>query len=140
MENIVKQGVVTNQQSEWSKNTLRIIKGSLFAIILSIILLFIFGLLLTYTEISENTIVPVVTTVVGISILIGSTISSRKIRKNGLVNGGLVGLIYVVILYLSSSLCITSFSLTISSFVMLGVGTVTGMIGGIIGVNLNRKS
>jgi len=104
-ENIIKTNVIT-EESEIKKNAIRIIKGSLFSILLSLILLLIFALLLTYTELSETTIIPVVLTVVGISILVGSTISTRTIKKNGLLNGGIVGLIYIITLYLASSLCI----------------------------------
>lgn len=137
-DNIVKPNIII-EESEWKKNIIRILKGSAFAIVLSIIMLFIFALLLTYTNISESTIMPVTLTITGISILIGSTISTRKIKKNGLVNGGIVGLIYIIILYLSSSLCLSGFSLSSNSFIMLAVGVITGIIGGIIGVNLNKK-
>ena len=137
-ENIIKPNII-KEGSENSKNIFRILKGSIFAIILSLILLLIYAMLLTYTELSESTMVPVIITITGISILIGSTISTIKIRKNGLLNGSLVGLIYVIALYLASSICLTGFLLTPNSFIMLIVGVVTGMIGGIIGVNLNKK-
>ena len=133
-----KDNIIT-EESELKKNLLRIIKGSVFSIILSIILLLIFAMLLCYTNLAESTMVPVVLVITGISILIGGMISTKTIRKNGLLNGGLVGLIYIIILYLVSSLCITGFSLTLNSFIMLLTGTIAGMIGGVIGVNLNKK-
>lgn len=133
-----KDNIIT-EKSELRENSVRIIKGSIFAIIISFILLLIFAMLLCYTNLSENTIKPVVLVITGISILIGSMISTRKIRKNGLLNGSLVGFIYIVILYLVSSLFLAGFSLTFNSFIMLLVGIVTGIIGGIIGVNLNKK-
>ena len=130
---------VNIEQSEFRLNTIRIIKGSILAILISVILLFIYATILTYTDIQETTMLPVILTVVGISILTGSMISVRKIRKNGMLNGAIVGLIYIIILYLSSSMCLVGFSLTLNSFVMLIVGIITGIIGGIIGVNINRK-
>ncbi len=133
-----KDSIITDE-SEFKKNSIRIIKGSLFAVIASAILLLIFAVLLCYTNLSENTMLPVILVITGISILIGSMISTRKIRKNGILNGGMVGLIYIIILYLISSLFLAGFSLTFNSFIMLVVGIVTGMIGGIIGVNTNRK-
>lgn len=135
-ENITKASITT-EDSEFKKRSLCIIKGCAFAIIISIILLTIYALLLTYTSISETTITPVVLTITGISILIGSTISSRKIKKNGLIYGGAVGAIYIIILYLASSLCLTGFSLTLNSFIMLAVAIITGIVGGIIGVNMH---
>lgn len=134
-QNNVKSNIVM-EDSEFKKKSLCILKGCAFAIIISIILLTVYALLLTYTKVSESTITPVVLTITGISILIGSTISSRKIKKNGLMYGGLVGAIYIIFLYFASSLCITGFSLTLNSIIMLAVGIITGIAGGIIGVNM----
>ena len=133
-----KDNIIT-EESELKKNSVRIIKGSIFAIITSAILLLIFAVLLCYTNLSESTMLPVILVITGISILIGSMMSTRKIRKNGILNGGMVGFIYIIVLYFVSSLFLAGFSLTFNSFIMLIVGIVTGMIGGIIGVNTNRK-
>lgn len=137
-ESILKANITT-EESEMKKKIMAIIKGCLFAIILSIILLTIYALLLANTTISENTIMPVVLTITGISILIGGTISSRKMKKNGLIYGGIVGLVYVLTLYLASSISIVGFSLSVNSFMMLAVGVITGIIGGIIGVNMQAR-
>ena len=118
------------------KNSIKIIKGSIIAIILSLILLTIYAILLSYTTISENTMVPVIITITGISILIGSSISSMHIQKQGMLNGALVGLIYMLLLYILSSILLSSFELNLKSVIMIIVGIVTGMIGGIIGVNM----
>ncbi len=118
------------------KNIIRIIKGSVFSILITLILLFIYAILLTSTNIPESTMSVVVITITGISILIGSSISSFKIKKRGIVNGGLVGLIYIITIYLISSIALMGFSMNITSIIMLIVAIVIGMIGGIIGVNL----
>ena len=133
-----KDNIIT-EESELKKNSIRIIKGSIFAIITSTILLLIFAGLLCYTSLPESTMLPVILVVTGISILIGSMISTRSIRKNGILNGGMVGLIYIIILYLISSLFLAGFNITFNSFIMLIIGIITGMIGGIIGVNTNKK-
>lgn len=133
-----KDNIIT-EKSEFKKNLVRIIKGSIFSIITSAILLLIFAVLLCYTSLSENTMLPVILVVTGVSILIGSMISTRKIRKNGILNGGIVGIIYIIVLYLISSLFLAGFYLTFKSFIMLIIGIITGMVGGIIGVNTNRK-
>ena len=118
------------------KNIIRIIKGSVFSILITLILLFIYAILLTSTNIPESTMSVVVITITGISILIGSSISSFKIKKRGIVNGGLVGFIYIITIYLISSIALMGFSMNITSIIMLIVAIVIGMIGGIIGVNL----
>ena len=85
---------------EVNKNLIRVIKGSIFAIIISLILLLIYACLLTCTNLAETTMVPVVITISAISILIGSSISSFKIKKQGMLNGALVGLIYILFIYI----------------------------------------
>ena len=119
-----------------NQNVIRVIKGSGFAIIISLILLLIYASLLTTTDISETTITPVVIIVSGISILIGSSISSFKIKNQGMLNGALVGLIYMVLIYLLSSILLTGFTMNLKSIIMILVGMMAGMVGGIIGVNL----
>ena len=118
------------------KNSIKILKGTIISIILSIILLTIYAILLSYTSISENTMVPVIITITGISILIGSSISSMHIKKQGMLNGALVGLIYMLTIYILSSIFLSSFELNMNSIIMIAVGIITGMIGGVIGVNM----
>ena len=127
---------VSKEDISKEKNSIKIIKGSVIAIILSLIFLTIYAILLSYTTISENTMVPVIITITGISILIGSSISSMHIQKQGMLNGALVGLIYMLLLYILSSILLSSFELNLKSVIMIIVGIVTGMIGGIIGVNM----
>lgn len=138
MENKMENSklTVSNSKGEFNKNISRIIKGSIFAIIISLLLLFIYANLLTYTNIPETSIVPVVITISGISILVGSSISSLKIKKQGMINGALVGLIYMIFIYLLSSIVFTGFGLDTTAIIMILIGTAAGMIGGIIGVNL----
>lgn len=123
-------------ENELSKNIVRILKGTITAIILSLILLLIFAIILTYTAISENVIKPVIIVISGISILVGSSISTLTIKKNGMINGCLVGLIYILSLYLISSIIVSVFSINLYSLIMIVVCIITGMIGGVIGVNL----
>lgn len=105
------------------------------AMLFTIVCLLIFSIVLTYTNISENTITPVIIVVTAISILIGSSIGNIKIKKNGILNGALVGGGYILILYLISSLLNVRFSLNMQSIIMIVVGVIFGILGGIIGVN-----
>mgnify|MGYP004540336003 FL=1 len=124
-------------KNETKENLIRIIKGSGIALGITILSLFIFAILLTYTNIQENTMIPVVIIITAVSILIGSSLSTLRIKKNGLLNGALVGVIYILLIYIISSLTGSGFSLNIMSVIMLVSSIIAGMIGGIIGVNLN---
>lgn len=118
-------------------NTLykNIIKGVGISFITTIILLLIFAILLTYTDIQENTINPVIMIITGISILIGSSIGNTKIRKNGLLNGAITGGLYMLIIYLISSILNCKFELNLQSIIFILIGVIFGILGGIIGVN-----
>lgn len=125
--------------SEGTKNNLvRILKGSILAIVLTLIMLLIYSALLTYTGLNENTMPAVIIIITAISILVGSLISSVNIKKNGLANGALVGLIYILTIYLLSSIINKSFSLNIYSIIMIIASVIAGAIGGIIGVNRKK--
>ena len=118
------------------RNYIHIVKGLGIAFVTTFIFLFILSLILTYTDTSETIISPTIIIVAAISILIGSSISNMKIKKNGLINGAIIGGMYIVILYLFSSVFSENFSLTISSIIMVAIGIVFGILGGIIGVNI----
>ncbi len=120
---------------ENNRPIISIIKGTVISFLTTIISLTIFAVLLTYTELPENTIKPVIITVTGISILIGSSIGTRKLRKNGLITGGIIGALYILVIYVISSCVNANFSLSLASAIMMAVGIIGGVLGGIIGVN-----
>ena len=112
-----------------------IAKGVILAISASMMLLFVFSAILTYTNVSESVSNPVIIVITAVSILIASQISTRKIRKNGIINGGIIGGIYIIVLYLISSIVTGNFSLGINAIIMIIASIIAGMLGGIIGVN-----
>ena len=87
-------------QSTQSKTIKNIAKGTGISLLITLILLFIFSAILTYTNISENTITPVILVITAISILIGSSIGNMKIKRNGILNGGIIRkLIHINIIF-----------------------------------------
>lgn len=117
-------------------NLVKVLKGSILSIAITLVLLLVYSALLTYTSINENTMPIFIIAITAISILAGSLISSLNIKKNGLTNGVLVGLIYIIVIFLLSSIISGNFSLNISSIIMMVASVIAGGIGGIIGVNL----
>ena len=111
-----------------------IIKGTLIAFFVTVIALMVFSILLVYTDLSEETIKPVIITITGISILIGSSIGTRKLKKNGLINGAIIGILYILIIYIISSILNSNFTINLMSLIMISIG----LIGGILGRN-NRS-
>ncbi len=123
--------------NQGSKNNiaLNIFKGVIISLIFTTIMLLIFAILLTYTDVSESTISTVIIIVTAISILLGSSLVNLKIKKNGLLNGAIIGASYILIIYLISSILNWRFTLNLQSIIMIAVGIVFGILGGIIGVN-----
>lgn len=124
-----------NMQANDNKTLINILKGVGISLIATVIMLIIFSILLTYTNIQESAINPVIMIITAISILIGSSLENIKIRKNGLINGGIIGGIYIIIIYLISSILNWRFSLNVQSLIMIAVAIIFGILGGIIGVN-----
>ena len=121
------------------KRLLIILRSIAFSYIISIILLMIYAFLLANTNIPESTI-PISTFVISlVSVFLGSSMSMIKIKENGLINGGIVGFIYIILLYILSSIFSTGFGLNGYSFAMIIFNVLIGMIGGIIGVNLIKE-
>ncbi len=112
------------------------IKNLVIEFLLTLILLMILSILLSSTNLSENIINPSIVFISAFSILIGAFFSSRKIGKKGILVGLLQGLIYMIILYLFSSISNGNFKLGISSLVMILISLICGIIGGILGVNI----
>lgn len=114
---------------------INVLKGAGISLLTTVILLIIFSLVLTYTNIQENVINPVIIMITAVSILIGSSIGIGKMKKDGLINGAIVGVVYMIVIYLISSILNWEFKLNIQSIIMIGIGIAFGILGGIIGVN-----
>ena len=68
--------------------------------------------------------------------MIGSQITTSHIKKNGIINGVLVGLIYIMFLYLLSSVISKNFAVNSYAIIMIITSIIIGGLGGIIGVNI----
>ena len=126
MENVAKKEIRTYQH---------IIKAVGCSLLFTVILLFVFSCILTYTNVNENIITPVIIIITAISILLGSSLGNAKIKKNGVFNGAIIGTMYFCIIYTISSLINWKISLTKEAIIFIVIGVVCGILGGIIGVN-----
>lgn len=113
----------------------KILKGVAISLIFTLFFLFIFSIILTYTNVSESLIAPTIIVITAISIFIGSSIGNIKIKKNGMINGALIGGIYLLSIYLLSGMINKNFSLSTASVIIVISGMICGIFGGIIGVN-----
>ena len=118
-----------------NKQSICILRGIVISFLFTLCMLIIYSVLLVYTNLSEQTIRPVIITITGVSILIGSSLGTKKLTKNGLLSGGIIGASYILLLYLFSSTVNSNFSINWVSIIMIIVGLIGGIFGGVIGVN-----
>lgn len=136
--NIEKSNLTMGNQ-KGTNNVVNLFKGIIFSILITLVLLFAFAAILTYSDMQESSIPVVTIAITAISILIGSSISTIKINKNGIINGGIIGFVYIFLLYILSSVVKIGFALNAYSIVMMILAIVAGMVGGIVGVNIKKK-
>ncbi|HHU69328.1 MAG TPA: TIGR04086 family membrane protein [Thermoanaerobacterales bacterium] len=115
---------------------LYIFKGIFFGYLLTLICYFILGGIIYFTNFSEK-IIPIVTTIVSIiSIAIAGFYVSSNTKSKGWLKGGIVGLLYILILLAIGRFIIPNYALSSQSLIKLIIGFVIGSIGGIIGVSI----
>lgn len=112
------------------------LKESLVSFSLSILLIFILSVIISKTSVAESVIIPGIITISSFSICLGGIRVSKIKKEKGIINGFLLGLIYMFGMYLISSFFLKDFSLNLKSFIMIFCGMLAGMLGGIIGVNM----
>jgi putative membrane protein (TIGR04086 family) len=117
-----------------------VLRGLLISYLITIPTFIIFALILTYTSFPEMLISPAVVITTMISILTAGSTSTRGVKNKGWLNGGIVGMIYMLVLYLASSLVFNDFTVDNYVITMGLIGIFTGAIGGIIGINIKRPS
>ncbi len=119
-----------------SSYLLDIIRGTFLGLILTFILIIIFTIILTYTKLSEE-LIPLINSIIMIlGITSGAVLTSRKLDKKGWLTGGLIGILYFLIIFIISKIFIKDF--TIDKYLLIKglIAVVTGCIGGMIGINI----
>jgi putative membrane protein (TIGR04086 family) len=123
-----------------SMSLVAVLKGILAAYIITIPAFMLFALILANTDYSQKLITPAVVITTIISVLTAGSISTRGLKNKGWLNGSIVGFLYMLILYLSSSLIYRNFVIDKYVVTMVVIGILTGAIGGIIGINIKKST
>lgn len=111
-------------------------KGVLLAYVISALLLIVYGILLTITSLSESSMSTIVMIITMISIALSSIYSAMKAESKGWLHGAVVGLIYMILLFLIGLIFDTGLSFDSFIIFRLFMGLVIGALSGIIGINL----
>mgnify|MGYP002798248709 FL=1 len=135
--NLLKK-INNEERSNKNSNFINVARGSIMAITITLVCLVIFSVILANTEVAESAINPVIILVTAVSIFVGSIMSVSRISKRGIINGGIVGMIYFLAIYILSGIVNSNFSINISGIILIICGILAGMLGGIVGVNIKK--
>jgi putative membrane protein (TIGR04086 family) len=111
-------------------------EGVLRGFIITVVLLLIFAVIMTFTEVSEKTSSTfyLVTTI--LSIMYGSIYAVRKIKRRGWLIGIVVTLLYLLVLYIVSIVSGNSSVIGTDRVTRLLLALIVGALSGMIGINL----
>ncbi len=117
-----------------------VLKGILAAYIITIPAFMLFALILTNTDFPQKLISPAVVVTTVISVLTAGSVSTKGLKSRGWLNGSIVGIIYMFVLYIVSSLIFKDFTIDKYVITMTVIGILTGAIGGIVGINIKKET
>lgn len=115
--------------------TIHILKGLGYAYILTLMILLIYNLLLTYTNISADSIGIVTSFITTISAAFGGFYACKHIHEKGLMYGFIVGICYMLILIIMFYLAQENYIFNITVLYKTVLVSIAGAIGGVLGVN-----
>lgn len=117
-----------------------VLKGILAAYVITIPAFMLFALILTNTDFPQKLISPAVVVTTVISVLTAGSVSTKGLKSRGWLNGSIVGIIYMFVLYMVSSLIFKDFTIDKYVITMTVIGILTGAIGGIVGINIKKET
>lgn len=112
-------------------------KGMVIAFAITCIVFIGFGILLTYTSLSEASLPLVSLVSTALSAAAAGYDWAVCMRKKGILWGIAAGVVYTALLCLVTGIARDSFSLPLSALMSLLVAMAGGAVGGILGVNRN---
>lgn len=112
-----------------------VIKGSLVALSVCLILILVFAFVLKFCAVSDSLIKPINQVIKIVSILFGVFVGLKKSKEMGLMTGLIIGFLFTIIAFLSFSILDGQFDFNISLLNDCLFGSIIGAISGIIAVN-----
>jgi len=133
-------GSSQNMEEYSGLNPLLLLKGLLASYIITIPAFLLFALILTNVDFPQKLVTPMVIIITVVSVVTAGSVSTRGVRSKGWLNGGIVGFIYMLILYLFSSIVYKNFSIDTNVVTMMVIGVLSGAIGGIMSINSKKST
>ena len=113
------------------------IRGMLLSLLFSLLLVLVFALIIRWADLDEKTIIPVNYAIKFLSLFLGVMIGFKN-RKNGILKGAIVGLIFILLTFLIFS-AMNGFKDVKFNWLDLAFLPLGGAIIGVIRVNLPER-
>jgi putative membrane protein (TIGR04086 family) len=114
-----------------------LLAGIAFALIWLAVGALALSLLLHFTSMKESELGSYALIVHGVCSLAGGLAAGKRSEKKGWYNGGMLGLLYGIVVIIVSFLAANG-GFSWDSLIMLGTALLTGSLGGMVGVNMRR--
>lgn len=118
-----------------SFNYKALIKGILFSLLTTILLIIVITLICYFGNISEKILGLMLFAASGISVFLSSIFLAKSVRKSGFIYGALNGLGYFLLILIASVCFSGKFSPSAQILTMLAATFFSGALGGVIGIN-----
>lgn len=111
-----------------NKSFTTILKGAIYALIISLLSILLFAFIIKLTSLSDNLIKPINQIIKVVSIMFGCFFAFRKNHEKTLLNGLFIGILYIILAFLLFSALNGSFNFSKTIFVDILFGGIVGII------------
>ncbi len=137
-QNIKKRENVKTKKEMGNSQILCMLKGIVMAYAVTCIIFITYGIVLTYTDVTEEKLPLIALCCTVISAGIAGFDWARCAKARGILWGILAGLAYGVILFVLDGIAGSGFSVVGSKGLMIILAAAGGGVGGILGINMKK--
>ena len=137
-QNIKKRENVKTKKEMGNSQILCMLKGIVMAYAVTCIIFITYGIVLTYTDITEEKLPVIALCCTVISAGIAGFDWARCAKARGILWGILAGLAYGLILFVLDGIAGSGFSVVGSKGLMILLAAAGGGVGGILGINMKK--
>ena len=137
-QNIKKRENVKTKKEMGNSQILCMLKGIVMAYAVTCIIFITYGIVLTYTDVTEEKLPLIALCCTVISAGIAGFDWARCAKARGILWGILAGLAYGVILFVLDGIAGSGFSVVGSKGLMVLLAAAGGGVGGILGINMKK--
>lgn len=116
------------------------LKGLIIAFMITIPAFFVIAIFIMLSDVPENYLSIAVSATTFVSIFSAAFIAAKGTRNNGILSGVLIGIFYMVIVYILTGIIKKDFTIPVSVIRTVLVSLTLGAIGGFVGSYIRRKN